>query len=420
MTAFLLTWKESGWPHENIVRMVRTMNEQGHVDEPWRIGAHRQAQPGDRAWVLRQGRGPKGIFGAGHLTGAPAMGDAGNGEVRWMAPVRFEAFVDPLERLLIDPDTVGNILRPAQIRAQASGYALDDEQSEALERALASGAAVELAGEGDWTPTEIEAVVADYFEMLDQELDGQAYSKSEHRARLSQVVHRSRGSIEQKRQNISAVLEILGLPWIKGYKPRENFQNALVDAIERRVSAQVRRLDLVPPAPPPPADDIDAASIFVAAPAPAEPRGTSITRVARRFDPATRDQANRALGRAGETFVMELERKRLISAGRPDLAEKVSWTSDIAGDGLGYDIDSFDPDGSRIFVEVKTTRGAIHTPFFLSENERSFAAEQGNAFRLYRLFGHGSDPKVYCLPGPLEGSVTLEPTAYRARLQAQS
>jgi TPR repeat protein len=65
MTAFLLTWKETGWPHENIVRMVATLEAQGHVDEPWRVAAQNMAKPGDRVWVLKQGRGPKGIFGVG-------------------------------------------------------------------------------------------------------------------------------------------------------------------------------------------------------------------------------------------------------------------------------------------------------------------------------------------------------------------
>src|ERR1700722_803599 len=106
MAAFLLTWKEAGWPHENIVRMVKTREAQGFVDENWRIAAHNMAGPGDRVWVLRQGRGPKGIFGAGHLTDKPAPGDAGNGKTQMMAPVHFEAFVDPLQTLLIGEDTV--------------------------------------------------------------------------------------------------------------------------------------------------------------------------------------------------------------------------------------------------------------------------------------------------------------------------
>jgi hypothetical protein len=52
----------------------------------------------------------------------------------------------------------------------------------------------------------------------------------------------------------------------------------------------------------------------------------------------------------------------------------------------------------------------------VSENERRVAAQKGPAFRIYRLFGFGTDPKVYWLPGPLEAVVSLEPIAYRARV----
>ena len=56
--AFLLTWKESGWPHSNILRMLREFERQGYVEEPWRLRAYRQAKPGDRVLVLKQGTGP--------------------------------------------------------------------------------------------------------------------------------------------------------------------------------------------------------------------------------------------------------------------------------------------------------------------------------------------------------------------------
>ena len=65
-----------------------------------------------------------------------------------------------------------------------------------------------MSAEGtNWTRLEVEAIVADYFDMLDQELRGQAFNKSEHRRRLKAVLDgRSDGSIEYKHQNISAVL----------------------------------------------------------------------------------------------------------------------------------------------------------------------------------------------------------------------
>jgi hypothetical protein len=417
MTAFLLTWKESGWPHENIERMVRALDTQGHVDEPWRIAAHNMAKPGDRVWALRQGRGPKGIFGAGHILAPPALGEAGNGETRWMAPVRFEAFVDPLQNLLIGEDAVAGILRPTQLRAQASGYPMDDEQSAALEELLATSPAIELGGSGDWTPAEVQATVDDYFAMLNNEVAGRSYSKTEHRNALRERMHRSPGSIERKHQNISAVLQELGLPWIDGYKPLPNFQDALVDAVEAHLGGEIERLDHVPPPPPPPPAEIDVGSVFVAPPpAAAAPKGRSMARVARRFDAAARDATNRALGVAGESFVMEVEKKRLASEGRADLAARVAWVSRDRGDGLGYDIESFDADGRPVVIEVKTTKGGIATPFFVSENERCVAVERGATFRLYRVFGRGGDRKVYCLKGPLEGVLALEPVTYRARV----
>ena len=78
----------------------------------------------------------------------------------------------------------------------------------------------------DWTQTELTAIVADYFSMLCDELCGIPYNKAVHRRTLvAKLENRSEGSIEFKHCNISAVLNLLNLPSINGYKPRNNFQN---------------------------------------------------------------------------------------------------------------------------------------------------------------------------------------------------
>jgi len=73
----------------------------------------------------------------------------------------------------------------------------------------------------DWTEAENGAIVDDYLAMLALECAGTSYSKTEHRNALIESMGgtRSRGSIERKHQNISAVMLQLGLPYIKGYKP---------------------------------------------------------------------------------------------------------------------------------------------------------------------------------------------------------
>ena len=82
----------------------------------------------------------------------------------------------------------------------------------------------------DWSREEVEAIVADYLQMLTLELAGQSYGKTEHRKNLqSKLNDRSDGSIEFKHGNISAAMIDLGFPYIRGYKPRVNYQALLVD-----------------------------------------------------------------------------------------------------------------------------------------------------------------------------------------------
>ena len=75
--------------------------------------------------------------------------------------------------------------------------------------------------------------MADYFAMLEAELQGEPYKKSEHRkALIPLLAGRSDGSVEFKHQNISGVLVEMGLPYVEGYKPRGNYQGLLATEVE--------------------------------------------------------------------------------------------------------------------------------------------------------------------------------------------
>lgn len=92
--------------------------------------------------------------------------------------------------------------------------------------------------DADWDQSEVKVTVADYFYMLQRELKQQSYNKREHNESLRKLLrNRSKGSVELKHQNISAILQEIGLPFIEGYKPRGNYQLLLkaevVDYIER-------------------------------------------------------------------------------------------------------------------------------------------------------------------------------------------
>ena len=271
----------------------------------------------------------------------------------------------------------------------------------------------------DWTADQNDLIVADYFAMLADELAGLSYTKSHHNSALQLLTGRNRGSIERKHMNISAVLEHLGLPRIKGYVPYPNYQAGLMEAVERYLSSKgipeyrstaIKIQGLSEPKElwigPPPNIIEDAAKST-----------PELERLIRKFDPAARDERNRSLGRDGELLVLEHERRRLASSNRLDLAKRVEWTSEERGDGAGFDIASFEIDGRARLIEVKTTNGTASTPFYISENERKFSDERPDAFTLLRLYNFAERPMAFELRPPLDAALRLMPTTYRASLQ---
>src|SRR6185312_16917972 len=105
----------------------------------------------------------------------------------------------------------------------------------------------------DWQDDELDAIVADYFEMLAADIARQRYVKARHNAVLMAKIGRTHRSVEFKHQNISAVLDELGMPWIPGYKPKRNYQNAIFDAIDRYLTTNpdsFQPVHAVPTTPP--------------------------------------------------------------------------------------------------------------------------------------------------------------------------
>jgi hypothetical protein len=263
-----------------------------------------------------------------------------------------------------------------------------------------------------WQADELDAIVADYFVMLIADLSGEHYVKSQHNKALMARIGRTHRSVEFKHQNISAVLDELGLPWIPGYIPKRNYQNAIFDAIDRYLTEHpgfLRRVGLPPPKP------TFSGEIFVATPPLAQQRiPVRLQHLVRKFDPVERDHRNRSLGRAGEEFVIDVERKRLLHAERPDLARKIRWISEEEGDGAGYDILSFEPSGCERLLEIKTTNGPPRTPFFLTRREREAASERPEVWRIYRLHQFSVQPRIFIVAPPLEAVVDLRPESWRA------
>lgn len=275
-----------------------------------------------------------------------------------------------------------------------------------------------------WTRDEVESTVDDYFRMLTLEISGQSYNKAAHnRALQEKLSGRSRGAIELKHQNISAVLAEMHCGYIPGYKPLHNYQQLLWDIVEERLERDrafdrtmlnsVEREAVVPDlqklegvlVPPPLRSDVRDVD-----------RGSEPLRRPIRRDYLERESRNRSLGLAGERFVAEFEARRLHAAGYRMLSDRVEHVAATRGDGLGYDVLSFEPDGRERYIEVKTTAFGAATPFYISRNEVAFSESQPDQFTLARVHEFRDSPKIFELKGAIRRHVRLDPVSFIARV----
>lgn len=271
----------------------------------------------------------------------------------------------------------------------------------------------------DWTDEAFDLAVADYFAMLSCDLRGVPYVKARHRRALAVRVGHSEGSLEYLHRNISAILRAMGEEWIAGYRPAVNYALGLEAAVARWLAAHPEWMMRVPSAAHVAGLRESPVLWLGVAPtlrnAPEGKEEEQARRVARKFDAAGRDARNRDLGRRGEACVLAHERAVLRGAGREDLAARVRWVSDLDGDGAGYDIASFAPDGQARLIEVKTTRGWERTPFHISANELEVSRERAGDWCLMRLWNFDRAPQAFELRPPLEAHVSLVASSYLAR-----
>lgn len=270
-----------------------------------------------------------------------------------------------------------------------------------------------MARDDEWTAVEDSATVDDYLTMLSAETSGQPYSKADHRRRLLPKLNprRTEGAIEYKRGNISAVMIGLGLPYIRGYKPYGNYQDELEDEITRRVNPQLLTALRVTQTP------ATAVSSLRRTEPPPRPRRK---RRGSHLDYGLLQEENRRRGTLGEQLVVAFEQRQFRESGQVELAERVRWVSRDDGDGLGYDVLSFDVNGRERYIEVKATALGAQTPFYISSAELEFARSHPESFALYRVYDVLDNPRFYVLEGDITPEVDLVPTVYRAHLKGDN
>lgn len=118
------------------------------------------------------------------------------------------------------------------------------------------------------------------------------------------------------------------------------------------------------------------------------------------------------IGDRGEYFAFQFEKQRLRKAGCGALARRVDWISRRAV-GKGYDIRSFETNGSSRYIEVKSTNGSGMT-FLMSDFEWRVAIREKESYFIYRIVNVEKAPllkRIVQNPVDAENRRTLERTA---------
>jgi hypothetical protein len=126
---------------------------------------------------------------------------------------------------------------------------------------------------------------------------------------------------------------------------------------------------------------------------PEEIQNRPAARTRRTTAPTPEQWAKRAerlalIGLAGEEFVLDREKQRLVESGL--LRPGYPFHTALSAPNAGYDILSLSPNAQDIFIEVKTTTMPREHPwgrvFFLSAPEYQFYRENGARYKLYRVW----------------------------------
>jgi len=128
-------------------------------------------------------------------------------------------------------------------------------------------------------------------------------------------------------------------------------------------------------------------------------------------------KSRKAIGQAGEKWVLQFEKAHLIKRGKRNLADRVRRISDI-NVSAGYDILSFTSLGAEKYIEVKTTVLSKQI-FYISSNELKTSEKLKQAYWIYFVTEIFGNPQLLPIQNPHDkiGTILkLTPTNYQVEI----
>jgi len=88
----------------------------------------------------------------------------------------------------------------------------------------------------DWNDKDAKQLIALWFQFMSFQVNAEKYQKAAPVRLLAELQGRSKGSIEAKLMNVSAVMVKNGHAFVKGYKPLSNYNRELESQVLKFMS----------------------------------------------------------------------------------------------------------------------------------------------------------------------------------------
>ncbi|MBP1614204.1 MAG: hypothetical protein H6Q13_1652 [Bacteroidetes bacterium] len=138
-------------------------------------------------------------------------------------------------------------------------------------------------------------------------------------------------------------------------------------------------------------------------------------------DYEAKNRTAKKLGDRGEVIVLDFEKNRLKKIGmhkQAKMVERISLKTDCSG----YDILSFNEDGTERYIEVKATQAKVgQANFYLTINELNTAKEKPNYY-IYMVFDILSiKPQIWIIDNPFypeNPDIQMKPINFKVKINA--
>lgn len=140
-STYLLTWNPNKWEWTDINDAIKSFKATGNLVDRWSYGNTKKISPGDRLFLIRQSKEPKGIFASGWATSGCIQDEhwdeekANQGILAKYVTIKYDVLLNPftdriLSRLELNEGMLGNM----HWSTQPSGISIPRDISAELER----------------------------------------------------------------------------------------------------------------------------------------------------------------------------------------------------------------------------------------------------------------------------------------------